>query len=153
MLSDPRALVFFYMNKMFIYVGDLPTIVGADSMMRRWPRTIQIGPSCNHIKCFSSSFEGNSQQSRQQPGTKNHSASNTRQNLLNGGRKDLLTLADLSFCMPDCDELWNAPLGAESEVLNQSDSSAVARDNGNAKNWIYQASALLHDARIGFDWI
>ncbi|KAF9252751.1 hypothetical protein DTO013E5_9667 [Penicillium roqueforti] len=71
----------------------------------------------------------------------------------NGGRNDLLTLADLSFCMPDSDELWNAPLGGESEVLNKSDSSAVGRDNGDAKNWISQASALLHDARVGFDWI
>ncbi|KAJ5907148.1 uncharacterized protein N7473_004064 [Penicillium subrubescens] len=71
----------------------------------------------------------------------------------NGGRNDLLTLADLSFCMPDSDELWNAPLGGESEVLNKYDSSAVGRDNGDAKNWISQASALLHDARVGFDWI
>ncbi|KAJ6027695.1 hypothetical protein N7499_001153 [Penicillium canescens] len=71
----------------------------------------------------------------------------------NDGRKDLLNLADLSFCMPDSDDLWNAPLGAESAVLNRCDSLAVARDNGDAKNWISQASALLHDARVGFDWI
>lgn len=71
----------------------------------------------------------------------------------NGGGNDLLTLADLSFCMPDSDELWNAPLGGESEVLNKSDSSAIGRDNGDAKNWISQASALLYDTRVGFDWI
>ncbi|KUM56197.1 hypothetical protein ACN42_g11026 [Penicillium freii] len=40
-----------------------------------------------HIQCFSSSFEGNSQSPTQQPGTKIHLASNTRRNLLNGGRK------------------------------------------------------------------
>ncbi|KAJ5185609.1 hypothetical protein N7491_006521 [Penicillium cf. griseofulvum] len=72
---------------------------------------------------------------------------------LNVGRNDLLTLADLSFCMPDSDELWNAPLGTEAAVLNKSDSSTVARDNGDPKNWISQASALLHDERVGFDWI
>jgi hypothetical protein len=72
---------------------------------------------------------------------------------VNGGKNDLLTLADLSFCMPDSDELWNAPLGAEAAVLNKSDSSAVARDNGDPKNWISQASAHLHDAQVGFDWI
>lgn len=71
----------------------------------------------------------------------------------NGGKTDLLTLADLSFCMPDSDKLWDAPLGAVSEVLNKSDARAVRRDNGDAKNWISQASALLHDARVGFDWI
>jgi hypothetical protein len=71
----------------------------------------------------------------------------------NGGRNDLLTLADLSFCMPDSDELWNAPLDAESKLSNKCDPSAVTRDNGDAKNWISQASALLHDARVDFDWI
>ncbi|CAG8909838.1 unnamed protein product [Penicillium egyptiacum] len=71
----------------------------------------------------------------------------------NSGRNDLLTLADLSFCMPDSDELWNAPLGEESEVLNKTNSSAAARDNGDAKNWISQASAVVNDARVGFDWI
>jgi hypothetical protein len=71
----------------------------------------------------------------------------------NSSRKELLTLADLSFCMPDSDDLWNAPLGEESAVLNKSDSLAVGPDNGDAKNWISQASALLHDARVSFDWI
>lgn len=71
----------------------------------------------------------------------------------NSDRKELLTLADLSFCMPDSDDLWNAPLGGEPAVLNKSDSVAVGRDNGDAKNWISQASALLHDARVSFDWI
>lgn len=71
----------------------------------------------------------------------------------NGDRNALLTLADLSFCMPDSDELWNAPLGAESEVLSKADSSAAGRDNGDAKNWISQASTLVHDGRVGFDWI
>lgn len=71
----------------------------------------------------------------------------------NEGRNDLLALTDLSFRMPDSDELWNAPLGTESEVLKKSDSSAVGWDNGDAKNWISQASALLYDTRVGFDWI
>ncbi|CAG8272303.1 unnamed protein product [Penicillium salamii] len=52
----------------------------------------------------------------------------------NSGRKELLSLSDLSFYMPDSDELWNALLGAESEVLSKSGSSAVARDDGNSKN-------------------
>jgi hypothetical protein len=71
----------------------------------------------------------------------------------NGGKTDLLTLADLSFCMPDSDILWDAPLGAVSEILNKSDAHVVRRDNGDAKTWISQASALLRDARVGFDWI
>ncbi|OKP09759.1 hypothetical protein PENSUB_4865 [Penicillium subrubescens] len=71
----------------------------------------------------------------------------------NGDRNALLTLADLSFCMPDNDELWNAPLGAESEMLSKVDSSAAGRHNGDAKNWISQASTLVHDGRVGFDWI
>ncbi|KAJ5254164.1 hypothetical protein N7524_011344 [Penicillium chrysogenum] len=70
-----------------------------------------------------------------------------------GGRNILLTLADLSFCMPDSDELWNAPLGSESEVLSKADLSTAGRDNGDVKNWISQASALVHDERVGFDWI
>ncbi|OQE91270.1 hypothetical protein PENNAL_c0010G06113 [Penicillium nalgiovense] len=60
----------------------------------------------------------------------------------NGDRNIMLTLADLSFCMPDSDELWNAPLGSEPEVLSKADLSAAGRDNGDAKNWISQASAL-----------
>ena len=60
---------------------------------------------------------------------------------------------DLSFCMPDSDELWNAPLGSESEVLSKADLSTAGRDNGDVKNWISQASALVHDERVGFDWI
>ncbi|CAG8125074.1 unnamed protein product [Penicillium nalgiovense] len=71
----------------------------------------------------------------------------------NGDRNIMLTLADLSFCMPDSDELWNAPLGSEPEVLSKADLSAAGRDNGDAKNWISQASALVHDGRVGFDWI
>lgn len=71
----------------------------------------------------------------------------------NAGREELLTLSDLSFSMPDSDELWNAPLGTELEIIKRSASSAVARDNGDPKNWISEASALLHDGRVGFDWI
>ncbi|KAJ5186724.1 hypothetical protein N7449_011488 [Penicillium cf. viridicatum] len=71
----------------------------------------------------------------------------------NCDRNDLLTLADLSYSMPDSDEIWNAPLGTESEVLKKSASSAATRDNGDPKNWISEASGLLHDVRVGFDWI
>ena len=71
----------------------------------------------------------------------------------NGDGNTLLTLADLSFCMPDSDELWNAPLGAESKVLRKTNFSAVGRDNGDAKNWIFQASALVFDGSVAFDWI
>ncbi|KAJ5773196.1 hypothetical protein N7457_008092 [Penicillium paradoxum] len=71
----------------------------------------------------------------------------------NGGSNDLLTLSDLCFCMPDSDELWNAPVRSETEVLRRSGSSTVARDNGDPKNWVSEASGLLHDARVGFDWI
>lgn len=45
--------------------------------------------------------------------------------------------------MSDSDELWNASLGSEYEVLNKSDSSAVARDNVDAKTG-YLKHLLFH---------
>jgi hypothetical protein len=79
--------------------------------------------------------------------------SNLNGESVNSGRNDLLTLSDLSFCIPDSDELWNVPPGTESEKWRAVASSAVERDNGDPKNWISQASTLLHDAQVSFDWI
>ncbi|KAJ5589566.1 hypothetical protein N7537_012244 [Penicillium hordei] len=80
-------------------------------------------------------------------------SSNITEGHTNCDGNDLLTLADLSYSMPDNDDIWNAPLGTESEVLKKSASSAAIRDNGDPKNWISEASGLLHDVRVGFDWI
>jgi hypothetical protein len=72
---------------------------------------------------------------------------------VNSGRNELLTLADLSFCIPDSDELWNAPSGTESEKWRDFACSTVERSNMDPQNWISQASTLLHNAQVNFDWI
>lgn len=65
---------------------------------------------------------------------------------------ELLTLADISFCMPDSDELWNtwSAIGFEISMLA---SSTRAKDNPDPKNWISEASRLLYDEGVDFDWL
>lgn len=70
-----------------------------------------------------------------------------------GDRSELLTLADLSFCLPDSDEAWNASSSTGHQALKNSASLGAPRDNGDPKTWISESSALLYDARVGFDWI
>ena len=69
-----------------------------------------------------------------------------------GPNNELLTLADMSFCMPDSDELWNtrSAIGFEMSTLA---SPARAKDNRDPKNWISEASRLLYDEGVGFDWL
>ncbi|RJE25303.1 hypothetical protein PHISCL_02332 [Aspergillus sclerotialis] len=66
---------------------------------------------------------------------------------------ELLTLSDLNFCMPDSDELWNAPGDAESGTIRRVASHTNLRDNGNPDAWISRASCLLYDEHVDFDWI
>lgn len=69
-----------------------------------------------------------------------------------GRINELLTLADMSFCMPDNDMLWNtrSAMGSEMSMLAF---SAHAKDNRDPKNWISEAYCLLYDEGVDFDWL
>lgn len=71
----------------------------------------------------------------------------------NSLRSELLTLADLNFCMPDSDELWNAPRDADAGTIRRVASRTNLRDNGNPDTWISRAFCLLYDKHVDFDWI
>ncbi|KAL4904184.1 hypothetical protein BDW74DRAFT_155227 [Aspergillus multicolor] len=78
--------------------------------------------------------------------------------LRSGLRADLLTLADLEFCMPDSDDVWNIPPGTgpdifRSHAASQQSGSGSGRDNRDPGNWISRASGLLCDSSVQFDWI
>ncbi|OOF98690.1 hypothetical protein ASPCADRAFT_394095 [Aspergillus carbonarius ITEM 5010] len=67
-------------------------------------------------------------------------------------RSELLTLADLDFCLPDSDAMWE---GAPA-TMEEARSLAVGqtcRDNRNPDGWISQSSGKLYDAGVRFDWI
>ncbi|OGM48303.1 C6 and C2H2 transcription factor [Aspergillus bombycis] len=66
---------------------------------------------------------------------------------------ELLTLADLDFCMPDSDEMWNAPSSTGVELIRSSALQRECRDNRDPDNWISQASGKLCDSGVGIDWI
>lgn len=70
-----------------------------------------------------------------------------------GLRNELLTLRDLDFCMPDSDQVWNAPPGSGSEWFRSIASQQTCRDNQDSAGWISQTSANLYDERVSFDWI
>jgi hypothetical protein len=65
----------------------------------------------------------------------------------------LLTLAELDFCMPDSDELWNAPADAPSELFKSTALQQISRDNRDSEGWISRAAGRLFDDRVGFDWV
>ncbi|PLN86917.1 hypothetical protein BDW42DRAFT_198376 [Aspergillus taichungensis] len=65
------------------------------------------------------------------------------------GRDGLLTLADLSFGVPDSDELWDADCAAYSRLSSQT----TPRDNRDPTGWISTSASVLYDAGVGFDWI
>lgn len=66
---------------------------------------------------------------------------------------ELLTLADLDFCLPDSDELWNASPGQRSPLIRDVASQLVLRENQDPETWISQTSRQLKDASLSFDWI
>ncbi|KAB8202123.1 C6 and C2H2 transcription factor [Aspergillus parasiticus] len=68
-------------------------------------------------------------------------------------RSELLTLADLDFCMPDSDEMWNAPLSIGAESIRSAVFHQACRDNRDPDNWISQTSGKLCDSRVSIDWI
>lgn len=70
-----------------------------------------------------------------------------------GLKRELLTLADLDFCMPDSDELWNAPPGTGTEWFRSSALQQSCRDNRDPNGWISQTATNLHDDHVLLDWI
>ncbi|BCS29350.1 uncharacterized protein APUU_70920S [Aspergillus puulaauensis] len=70
-----------------------------------------------------------------------------------GPRSELLTLTDLDFCMPDSDEVWNAPPDTGTEWFRSSALQQSCRDNRDPDGWISQTAEKLHDGRVGLDWI
>jgi len=72
---------------------------------------------------------------------------------INGAKHELLGLNDMLFCMPDSDEVWNAPLSAGSEILQKVASQTNLRDNRDPNGWISQTSTILHDTGVAFEWI
>lgn len=71
----------------------------------------------------------------------------------NSSKSELLTLADLEFCLPDSDELWNTPPGQQPKLNRGSASQLELRNNQDPDNWISRTSRQLTDASISFDWI
>lgn len=65
-------------------------------------------------------------------------------------RNNLLNLTDMDFCMPDSDEIWNAP---EDGFIRLTALQQPSRDNRDPEQWISKTSGLLYDSRVGFDWI
>ncbi|KAE8388980.1 hypothetical protein BDV23DRAFT_157853 [Aspergillus alliaceus] len=72
---------------------------------------------------------------------------------INGAKCELLGLHDLLFCLPDSDEVWNAPFSIGSEILQKVASQTNLRDNRDSKGWISQTSTVLHDTGVAFEWI
>ncbi|OJJ03316.1 hypothetical protein ASPVEDRAFT_170685 [Aspergillus versicolor CBS 583.65] len=70
-----------------------------------------------------------------------------------GLRSELLTLADLDFCMPDSDEIWNAPPSSGTEWFRSTALQQSCRDNRDPDGWISQTAVKLHDEHVGLDWI
>lgn len=71
----------------------------------------------------------------------------------NGDRSQLLSLADLTFCMPDSDEIWNAPINVGPEVLKKVASRTSLREGWDPQGWISSSSTVLYDSHVDFDWI
>ncbi|KAL3431717.1 hypothetical protein BDV09DRAFT_206447 [Aspergillus tetrazonus] len=65
----------------------------------------------------------------------------------------LLTLAELNFCMPDSDELWNSPADTPAELFKSTALQHIRRDNRNLEEWISRAAGRLYDDRVEFDWV
>lgn len=69
-----------------------------------------------------------------------------------GVHNELLTLADLEFCMPDCDDLWNALSTEEMDAILKTSVRETSADR-DPDNWISNASGKLRDTGVCFDWI
>jgi hypothetical protein len=68
-------------------------------------------------------------------------------------KSELLTLADLSFGMPDSDEAWNSTSAVGSEARQEVAFQTKLRDSRDPTKWISQSSSVLSNARVAFDWI
>jgi hypothetical protein len=65
-------------------------------------------------------------------------------------KSNLLNLTDMDFCMPDSDEIWNAPKTGFNRLT---DLQQPSRDNRDSGEWISKTSGQLYDNRVAFDWI
>lgn len=65
----------------------------------------------------------------------------------------LLTLADLSFGMPDSDELWNLPRGSDFQSHIRATAESSQGENRDCRNWISSSAAILHNSRVNFRWL
>lgn len=70
-----------------------------------------------------------------------------------GLKSELLILGDLDFCMPDSDEIWNAPPNTGTEWFRSTALQQSCRDNRDPDGWISQTAVKLHDEHVGLDWI
>ncbi|KAL4887531.1 C6 and C2H2 transcription factor [Aspergillus karnatakaensis] len=68
-------------------------------------------------------------------------------------RDELLTLGELNFCMPDSDEIWNAPDDTASIDLSHISQRTKVRDNGDPSGWVSHSWSVLHSAHFKFDWL
>jgi hypothetical protein len=68
-----------------------------------------------------------------------------------GSRSELLRLADLDFCMPDSDEMWNASAGVGREQFRSM--ASCGRGNGDPDDWISRTAGRLWNSRVSLDWI
>lgn len=65
--------------------------------------------------------------------------------------KSLLSLADLHFAMPECDELWHADSNLAARLAEE-DSMAYSHKNMEV-NWISSTARLLQRDNVAFAWI
>lgn len=67
-------------------------------------------------------------------------------------RQDLLGLADLNFCIPDSDRIWGAPAVMDEQDRQLLIALVERRDNSDQKVWISNATRILYDDQVDFEW-
>ncbi|UDD63600.1 hypothetical protein AFCA_010861 [Aspergillus flavus] len=67
-------------------------------------------------------------------------------------RQDLLGLADLNFCIPDSDRIWGAPAVMDEQDRQLLIALVERRDNSDQKAWISNATRILCDDQVDFEW-
>ncbi|KAL4943040.1 hypothetical protein BDV06DRAFT_235046 [Aspergillus oleicola] len=68
-------------------------------------------------------------------------------------KSELLTLEDLEFCIPESDDLWNAPTNAAFEMIRTTSLQQGGRDNISPDKWICKVSLGLYHHSVNFDWV
>ncbi|OGM49860.1 hypothetical protein ABOM_001474 [Aspergillus bombycis] len=70
-----------------------------------------------------------------------------------GMRTELLTVADLEYCMPDSDQFWDAPAVIDENERQQMISQSNRREGMDPHGWVSYAARVLCDAQVKFEWI